>query len=1150
MIRLGPFELQKTIGAGGMGEIWRAVHLSNGIPVAIKVLQNQPDQPVDEFRESFLHEVRLVAGLRHRNVVMALDAGTVSEAADQASGGRLKAGSPFLAMELAGGGSLAGKRIEAWSDCRHVLVQLLDGLAHAHAHGIVHRDVKPGNVLLASERSEIAAAPKDLASARIVVTDFGIGGSRELRAVPDVYETGAPVGTPNYMAPEQIRAQWRDHGPWTDLYATGCMAWQFLTGSTPFRDPNPVRTLAGHLQEPPPPFLPQYDVPADLEGWLRQLLEKDPGDRFAFAADAKRALLELGEPVSGSGRGARGAVPIGDLPTVLHTGKNREEHTVPPVATGGARTSWRPGSTRADEPGRDFRLEGAGLGLYGLRAIPLVARKAERERLWAALGEVQTTRSARMVVLRGPSGTGKSRLVEWLARAAHEEGAGVTLKSVHGPTSLADPASQLAEAALRCDGLEQGPALDRVSAFLGEAGGRGVADVLAQLAAPGAFAERPPLTRRESHAATEVLLRRVAGPRVVVVWLEDAHQSTEALFLARRLVESPEPLPVLLLVTVQDEELAERPDETAFVQSVVVGGATELVVGLLGAEEHHELVQVLLGLEGALAQRIEERTHGNPLFAVQLVGHLVARGLLVPGERGFKLKPGTAFDIPDDLLAVWEEHAERLLAAWGDHEARALELAAVFGLELRQSDFQELCAIGGLAPNPEVVTEAMRRRLIRPLGGRVQRWAFVHGMLREVLLRRVRRRGHWQQANRVCAEHLGSAPRPDPERLSRHLLDAGDLLGALAPLHTAVTERFARGDFRSGALVAEAERAAKDVGLPESDPRWGDVWLDQAWLFLGRGDLPEAERWAVRVERAARRHAWSEVLPRALRLAAQVERKLGHLDEAITLTREAEESFVARGDQVRAAVCRTQMGDLLMRSSVPKAAEAYKAALAMTSDPQHQINAWKGLADCAQRQNDLSSAKMCLERVRDTATRAGQRSSLAYATNVLGEIARKSGDLAGAEALYREAAARYQALDDASAVYPLLNVGLLQVLRGAWTEAAATLGPVLAREERGGVQTVPACFARAVLLPCAAGEGAWDKVTEHLSWLEAFLGEKKILDADLGRMAALAGSLTATAGREVLAVRCWTLARDQWVGLGDRDGTATADQALRALAWR
>jgi tetratricopeptide (TPR) repeat protein len=1149
MIRLGPFELQKPIGAGGMGEIWRGVHLSNGVPVAIKVLQSQAaagSESTDDFRESFLHEVRLVAGLRHRNVVMALDAGTVPQSADDASGGRLRAGSPFLAMELAGGGSFAGKKLTSWAECRHVLIQLLDGLAHAHAHGIVHRDVKPGNLLLATERSELAMAPPDLLSARVVVTDFGIGGSRERRDVVDVYATGAPIGTPNFMAPEQIRAEWRDHGPWTDLYAAGCLAWQFVTGSTPFRDPNPVKILAGHLQEPPPAFAPRFDVPHGLEGWLRQALEKHPADRWAFAADARRALVALGDAAPNTGRvTASHVLPLGDLPTVIHAGRKREEHTQPPMAVGRAKGSWAPTEARADEPGRDFQLEGAGLGLYGLRAVPLVARRAERDVLWRALADVQRTREPRVVVLRGPTGTGKSRLAEWLVRTAHEEGAGPWLKIVPG----GDPAAQLADAALRCDGLTAPEVLARVAEFVGAAGRPGTADVLGQLAAPAAFPAAPTLTRRESHAAAEVLLRCLAGPRVAVVWLEDAppvHGGAVPDAAAAR-----EHVGAAGVVPGHRAGRGARGSPGRSGVRAVAGHRRRRHRGRRRPRSSRTTTtsssRCCSGSRGPSPSGSRSAPTATRCSRCSSSATSSRAGCSRRASGGFKLRPGAQVELPDTVLAVWEEHAERLLGGLGPAETRALELAAVFGPELRQSDYLELCAIAGLEPSPELLREAMRRRLVQPLQGRVQRWAFAHGMFREVLLRRVHARGGWADDNRVCAAHLRAAPRPDPERLARHLLEAGDLQDALAPLHTAIGERFAKGDFRHQALVADAEAAARRVALPEADARWGDVWLDQAWLCLGRGDQVEAERWVVRAERAARRHGWAEVLPRALRMAAQVDRRLGRVDEALELTREAEELFRARGDFTRAAVSRMLTADLLLKTNPTEAAAAYKAALGMTADPREQVSAWKGLANCARSAGDRATLQVCLERVRDTATRAGDRSALAFATNLMGELARKGGDLVAAEAHYREAAARYQAQDDAEWVIPMLNVGLLLVLRGAWDEVAATVGPLSARLEKGGARTVPACFARVVLLPCAAGTARWEQLEEHLAWLEEYLPGRKLFDGDLAKMSVRAAELCTVAGRGELAARCWVLARDQARGLRDAEGEAAAERALARL---
>ncbi|MCA9490706.1 MAG: hypothetical protein KC621_12335, partial [Myxococcales bacterium] len=533
---------------------------------------------------------------------------------------------------------------------------------------------------------------------------------------------------------------------------------------------------------------------------------------------------------------------------------------------------------------------------------------------------------------------------------------------------------------------------------------------------------------------------------------------------------------------------------------------------------------------------------------VQLVGDWVSRGLLVPSQRGFRLRDGAdAEQIPDGLLQVWEDHVLRLLRARSEEDAQALELAATLGLELRQIDFRVLCVLGKLKPSPDLIAELMRRRLAQPVGERDQRWAFSHGMLREVLQRRARQGGRWAGHNKVCANHLRAARQVDQERLARHLLDAGELAEALGPLSKAIGDRLARGDYRSSSLLTEQEEALRALGIPETDPRWGEVWLSWAWLLRARGQYADAERWTVRTERAARRHGWQEQLGRALRLGARIERNLGRTEEALGLAREAEQLFRDNGDLRRAADARTLVGDLyLSQGRLDEAQHSFESALASRTGDD-EVDAWMGLATCAQRRADPDRLAERLEKAREAATRAGRRNALAAIANLEGELARQRGDLELAEERYREASARLKALDDATYIYSQLNLGLLLVLREAWQEATVLIEPVLERAEQGGVRSIPACFARAVLLPCAAGLEEWADFKEHYRWLKDFLASRKLVDRDIARMAKLAADLAAKAGRRDAEAAALLIAVPQYVELKDTEAEQATRARLRAL---
>jgi serine/threonine-protein kinase len=266
------YRLESRIATGGMGEVWRATDTSLGRLVAVKVLKNEyADDP--QFRARFGTEARHAASLVHPGVASVYDFG---EAAAVDGSGMPR---PFLVMELVDGQPLSallrGGRPLDPDVVRDLMAQTADALGAAHRAGIVHRDVKPANLLVTPDR-------------RIKITDFGIARASDGLGLTG---TGQVMGTPQYLSPEQARGGTAT--PASDVYSLGVVAFECLVGHRPFDADSPVATALAHLNDPVPDVPPS--VPADLAAVVRRAMAKEPEQRYADG-DAFAAALRT--PVS------------------------------------------------------------------------------------------------------------------------------------------------------------------------------------------------------------------------------------------------------------------------------------------------------------------------------------------------------------------------------------------------------------------------------------------------------------------------------------------------------------------------------------------------------------------------------------------------------------------------------------------------------------------------------------------------------------------------------------------------------------------------------------------------------------------------------------------------------------------------------------
>ena len=270
------YRLDSRLATGGMGEVWSATDTVLDRPVAIKVLK--PEYADDStFRSRLEVEARSAGSLHHPGVAAVYDFG---------EGPSVDGGSPrpFLVMELVDGRPLSdllrpGEPVYS-EDARDLVIQAADALGAAHAAGIVHRDVKPGNLLVTP-------------SGRVKVTDFGIARAAQGMALT---MTGQVVGTPAYISPEQANGSSATAA--SDVYALGVLLYELLVGVRPFGGDNPVTIAMAHVREPVPPLPPS--VPEDLARVVHQALAKDPAHRFATGSElaaALRAPLGIPSPV-------------------------------------------------------------------------------------------------------------------------------------------------------------------------------------------------------------------------------------------------------------------------------------------------------------------------------------------------------------------------------------------------------------------------------------------------------------------------------------------------------------------------------------------------------------------------------------------------------------------------------------------------------------------------------------------------------------------------------------------------------------------------------------------------------------------------------------------------------------------------------------
>jgi serine/threonine protein kinase len=290
--RLGKYRILSVIGRGGMGVVYKAEDSLLRRVVALKAILPTLGTNV-EVHKRFLREARAMAAVEHEHIVRLYE---VNE----------DRGVPYIAMELLVGESLAARLSRhgpvPLSEAIHIGREIAEGLAAAHARGLIHRDIKPANIFLQGSRNERREARGDRAKGsplglrlsslvpRVKILDFGL--TRAAEEDTRLTQSGDVLGTPAYMSPEQSRGEIVDFR--SDLFSLGVVLYRMCTDSEPFAGPDGISTMMAIATEAPtPPQVRNLDVPADLSNLIMQLLEKDPAKRCGSAQEVADALAQI-----------------------------------------------------------------------------------------------------------------------------------------------------------------------------------------------------------------------------------------------------------------------------------------------------------------------------------------------------------------------------------------------------------------------------------------------------------------------------------------------------------------------------------------------------------------------------------------------------------------------------------------------------------------------------------------------------------------------------------------------------------------------------------------------------------------------------------------------------------------------------------------
>ncbi|MGN1072081.1 MAG: protein kinase [Bradymonadia bacterium] len=866
------FEPIRRLGEGGMGVVWSVRDKKTDRMGALKVIRQKPGMsPLALTR--FEREIRNFAQLVHPYIVQVYDVG------------QMRTGDPYILMEQVNGRPVCTEmlRRRSFSEVMMLLDRVLEGLGEAHAHNLIHRDLKPDNILV-TEDSEGRLMPK--------LMDFGLAlraDENDMRITSD----GMVVGTPVYMAPEQACDEHYQICPATDFYGIGCILYELFCGEPPFKGANAVMVMVAQAKEMPPAFhpLPYFPEAARLRPIIERLLEKMPDKRYETAADFRAALREYHLIEDGVTFGVQ---RFRSVEETLFDERKEEEG---PFFS----TDLGPRSYRTILP--ELVHAKYNYSVLSLRPPEFVGRSCALHIMERYLRDVYQCRRMAVMLITGRPGVGKSRFFEVFAQDCYRHGCATSLV-VDGSVcaNLRFSIFRALFGRLLLKTLTENQVVLALCRFLQTEDEHDFRVEALRKIFEAEMAQSVP-SFEMMDCVFGVVFERLTKDRPLLLCVDnlDPKQRMELCDIARELTEySRVRLPILLCVvntTVNemptDLELSLGNEGTLWLRH-------SLTIEPLSNADMHLLTTRSLGMSEALAFFIDNLSSGLPQIAVDLARQWHLAGFLEHARDGYhSVRPVETLPIPrvvheailcqitltfsDYPLRTWSPVAS-LAAACGESFTPTLLSCAIRHIPTSQklispSTFISLSLSGGVLKTLDATTLSFKHKLMQDA---------LIAMLQDYEVQ------DYHRAIALARREFSPSPANDRE-IARHLLLAHQYYDAFHVCRNLARQCVLCGnDGEASRYIEQAQDALmQHLGFIDArTPEIVDIWVIQAEIALNMNRVEQAVQrlqWLDYAqqfcEEPERRAAYFVLKARMLSREGEVQREsvLSFLDEALRL---------------------------------------------------------------------------------------------------------------------------------------------------------------------------------------------------------------------------------------------------------------------------